>query len=236
MVVVGCEPKLFQVVFALRAAGGFTSLLHSGQQQCNQNGDDRDHHQQFDQRKTTPIRPKYGARIPFHEKLLQKEKKNQERQHTGNRSHECDRDQATMEFRRPKLKLQAFQHAATEVAYEDGHNPSDWPHLPIEEMISKLEREHSMVFRENSAKDRGSRHSPEPRSEDRGTAVALVCWLGGQRRRSRQATVRGLLFGGRRSHLGGRCGGVTRSAAADYSTKQQQKTQGQSHWKTLLQI
>jgi hypothetical protein len=36
---------------------GFTGLLHGGKQQGNQNGDDGDHHQQFNERKpTTTIR------------------------------------------------------------------------------------------------------------------------------------------------------------------------------------
>jgi hypothetical protein len=43
------QSQLFEVVFALRAAGCFASLLYGGQQQCDQNRDDGDHHQQFDQ-------------------------------------------------------------------------------------------------------------------------------------------------------------------------------------------
>ncbi len=49
MVVVQCQAKLFQVVAALAAAGGFAGLLHGGQQQRDQDRDDRDHDEQFDQ-------------------------------------------------------------------------------------------------------------------------------------------------------------------------------------------
>jgi hypothetical protein len=45
MVVVERQPDLFQVVRALPAPRGFTSLLHCRQQQCNQDSDDGDRHQ-----------------------------------------------------------------------------------------------------------------------------------------------------------------------------------------------
>ena len=47
------QPQLLHVVFALRAASRFACLLHGWKQQRNQNSDDRDHHQKFDQRKST---------------------------------------------------------------------------------------------------------------------------------------------------------------------------------------
>jgi len=44
------QPDLLQVVLALRAGRGFADLLDSRQEQADENGDDRDHHQQLDQR------------------------------------------------------------------------------------------------------------------------------------------------------------------------------------------
>jgi hypothetical protein len=44
------ERKLLQVVGALRAGRGFANLLHRRQQESDQDGDDRDHHQKLDQR------------------------------------------------------------------------------------------------------------------------------------------------------------------------------------------
>ena len=55
VVIVGhCQSVLLEVVLALRAARRFPRLLHGGKQQGNQNRDDRNHHQQFDQRKRPP--------------------------------------------------------------------------------------------------------------------------------------------------------------------------------------
>ena len=47
------DPKsnLLQVVLALDRSRRFSNSLHSGQQQANQDRDDRDHNQQFDERK-----------------------------------------------------------------------------------------------------------------------------------------------------------------------------------------
>ena len=50
MVVVERQPDLLQVVGAVQAAGGFAGRLHRRQQQPDQNADDRDDHEQFDQR------------------------------------------------------------------------------------------------------------------------------------------------------------------------------------------
>ena len=44
------EPDLLEVVLALRPGGRLADLLDGGQQQADQDGDDRDHHQQLDQR------------------------------------------------------------------------------------------------------------------------------------------------------------------------------------------
>ena len=54
-VVVGRETPLFDVVAATHPGGRFADLLDGGEQQADQNGDDRDHHQEFDQREPTPI-------------------------------------------------------------------------------------------------------------------------------------------------------------------------------------
>src|SRR5262249_20248260 len=44
------DADLLEVVAALHSAGGLTDLLDGGQQQADQDGDDRYHHQQLDQR------------------------------------------------------------------------------------------------------------------------------------------------------------------------------------------
>src|SRR5690606_9754866 len=49
VVVVQRQAHLLHVVFALRAASGFAGLLNRGQQQGDEDGDDRDHHQQLNQ-------------------------------------------------------------------------------------------------------------------------------------------------------------------------------------------
>ena len=50
VVVVQGQADLLEVVDALGAAGGLAGRLHGRQQQADQDGDDRDHHQQLDQR------------------------------------------------------------------------------------------------------------------------------------------------------------------------------------------
>ena len=57
VVVMQCQPKLFQVVFALCSPGCFAGLLHGGKQQCNQNSDDGNYHQQFNQRESSLPNP-----------------------------------------------------------------------------------------------------------------------------------------------------------------------------------
>jgi hypothetical protein len=47
------NPDLLEIVFALRPSSRLTSLLHGWQQQGNQDGNDRDHHQQLNQCETT---------------------------------------------------------------------------------------------------------------------------------------------------------------------------------------
>jgi hypothetical protein len=46
------KAELFEVVFALRSASGFASLLNGGQQERHKDGDDGDHHEEFDEGKT----------------------------------------------------------------------------------------------------------------------------------------------------------------------------------------
>jgi hypothetical protein len=48
------DPDLLQMVSGLRPAGGFAGLLDGGQQNGDQHRDDRDHHQQLNQRKPLP--------------------------------------------------------------------------------------------------------------------------------------------------------------------------------------
>ena len=49
VVVVQCQSDLLEVVFALRSASSFTSLLHGWQKQRDQNRDDGNDHQKFDE-------------------------------------------------------------------------------------------------------------------------------------------------------------------------------------------
>jgi hypothetical protein len=44
------QADLVQVVLAAHAAGGVADLLHRGDEQADEDGDDGDHHQQLDQR------------------------------------------------------------------------------------------------------------------------------------------------------------------------------------------
>ena len=45
------QSQLLQIVLTLRATCGFSRLLYSGKQKSHQDGNDGNHHQQFDQRK-----------------------------------------------------------------------------------------------------------------------------------------------------------------------------------------
>jgi hypothetical protein len=51
---VQAEADLLQVVRTLHPPGRLTRRLDGGQQQGDQDGDDRDHHQEFDERESTP--------------------------------------------------------------------------------------------------------------------------------------------------------------------------------------
>ena len=59
VVVVQGQAELLEVVGAVHAAGGLADLLHRRQQQADQDGDDRDHHQQLDQREAAPPGGRY---------------------------------------------------------------------------------------------------------------------------------------------------------------------------------
>ena len=48
--VVHRQANLLEVVLALRAGRGLADFLDGGQQQADEDGDDRDDHQQFDER------------------------------------------------------------------------------------------------------------------------------------------------------------------------------------------
>jgi hypothetical protein len=68
-VIVHAQAPLLEIIFALRTAGSFSGRLHGGQKQPDERGDDRDHHQEFDQRegKTTrtdrrPAMSRWNAR------------------------------------------------------------------------------------------------------------------------------------------------------------------------------
>lgn len=50
LVVVKREPELMEIVLTLHPVGRFPNLLHGGQQQADQNGNDRDDNKQFNQR------------------------------------------------------------------------------------------------------------------------------------------------------------------------------------------
>src|SRR5262249_48505124 len=53
-VVVDGQADLLEVVLALHACGGLADLLHGGQQQADQDGEDGDDDEQLDQREGTP--------------------------------------------------------------------------------------------------------------------------------------------------------------------------------------
>ena len=56
------ERQLLEIVLALRLTPRLAGRLHGRQQQRDQDADDRNHHQQFDQRKSSPRRPLTGVR------------------------------------------------------------------------------------------------------------------------------------------------------------------------------
>jgi hypothetical protein len=53
---VQAQADLLAVVLALNAGGRFADLLDGGDEQADEDGDDRDHHQQLNQREATPGR------------------------------------------------------------------------------------------------------------------------------------------------------------------------------------
>jgi hypothetical protein len=61
VVIVLRQGELFQVIAALRAAGGFTGGLNGRKQQSDQNRNDRDRRQQLDQREACPERALRGG-------------------------------------------------------------------------------------------------------------------------------------------------------------------------------
>src|SRR5262249_23670515 len=66
VVVVHRQGHLAQVVGAGGAGGGRAHLLHSGQEQADEHGDDGDDHQQLNQREGGPQRPDAGADHEMH--------------------------------------------------------------------------------------------------------------------------------------------------------------------------
>ena len=50
LIIGGRQPDLLEIVDTLHAPGSLASRLHGRQQECDQDGDDRDHHQKLDQR------------------------------------------------------------------------------------------------------------------------------------------------------------------------------------------
>src|SRR5262249_19447065 len=63
VVVVHGQADLLEVVGAAHAGGGLAHLLDGGDEEPDQNGDDRNHHQQLDQRERTP-----AGRLAWHGK------------------------------------------------------------------------------------------------------------------------------------------------------------------------
>src|SRR5581483_6252773 len=61
VVVVGGQADLLEIVRAAHSGGGLADLLDGGQQQADQDRDDRDHHQQLDQREPKTGSPGAGA-------------------------------------------------------------------------------------------------------------------------------------------------------------------------------
>src|SRR5262249_9069564 len=64
------QAELLEVVLAADAGGRLSDLLHRGQQDAQQDGDDGDHHQQLDQRETLAV-----ERGTLHRKLLSGQEK-----------------------------------------------------------------------------------------------------------------------------------------------------------------
>jgi hypothetical protein len=62
------QPDLFQVVRATHAGRGFTDFLNGGQQKTDEHSDDRNHHQQFDERERFTQSSKHGNDLQRHKK------------------------------------------------------------------------------------------------------------------------------------------------------------------------
>jgi hypothetical protein len=56
------QSQVFEIVAAAAATGRFARRLNGGQQQCYQDPDDRDHHEQFDERKARSSQAKLANR------------------------------------------------------------------------------------------------------------------------------------------------------------------------------
>jgi hypothetical protein len=59
---VQADTELLQVIRAARTTGGFTGCLHGRQEQADEHADDRDHHQELDEREA----PSLGQRGRSH--------------------------------------------------------------------------------------------------------------------------------------------------------------------------
>ena len=55
VIVVQRDADLFQIAFALSPSGGFTGLLYGRKQKRDEDGDDRDHHQKLNERKSSLV-------------------------------------------------------------------------------------------------------------------------------------------------------------------------------------
>ena len=64
-VIVQCQPDLLQVVLALDPPGCLTGLLHRGKQESDQDGNDRDHDQEFNQRKSVSVLAAHLGKVPI---------------------------------------------------------------------------------------------------------------------------------------------------------------------------
>src|SRR5262249_12527580 len=61
VVILERQGKLLEIVGARHSVGGFTHLLYGREQEADQHGDDRDHHQKLDQREPQPLPPSTGV-------------------------------------------------------------------------------------------------------------------------------------------------------------------------------
>jgi hypothetical protein len=83
------QTDLLEVVLTLQARGRLADLLDGRHEQANQDGDDRNDHQQLDQRKSSTEPPATRCETAQHACALRKtgneEKKNSSRQRCGRR-------------------------------------------------------------------------------------------------------------------------------------------------------